>query len=333
MFCNTTEDIQFRLEQDRAIFIGNVLLHIICCSGVPSNVLCFFILSRPHMQSSINCCLQFLAVYDCLFLSAWFVVMHTPGNRYVYIFHCITIACSIYTTLEVSAERFIAVCYPFAAKSFLSYKKTVFCNMLIIVFGVCINIPRLFLPDQYLGEGTDSVLHYHKRSCSELVPYFSDKPEAGFDFVKCFIWMEVIVGLCIPHTAIVAMNACIYRTVRKAESVRREMTQLQQKEINLYKSVMAVVIVFFICWTPMLIFKITSSFSILSRRMFFILYATSHPFLSLNSAANVIIYSALRKDFRKTFRDTFCSRRAQSGVNDVTIVTVMQKEKDQVDFL
>lgn len=120
-------------------WIGGIFLNIVGFIGIFGNVLSMVILSRPQMRSSINYLLIGLARCDTVLILTAMLLFGFRGiypytgylfwyYNYVYprivmCFYPIATSAqtaSIYLTLMVSLERYVAVCHPLRAVSPLS---------------------------------------------------------------------------------------------------------------------------------------------------------------------------------------------------------------------
>lgn len=118
-------------------WIGGIFLNVVGFIGIFGNVLSMVILSRPQMRSSINYLLIGLARCDTVLIITAMLLFGFRGiypytgcmfwyYNYVYprivtwFYPVATSAqtASIYLTLMVSLERYVAVCHPLRAVSF-----------------------------------------------------------------------------------------------------------------------------------------------------------------------------------------------------------------------
>lgn len=322
MAANLSEELNRTLYIAGKSLVPNlrVPIYSLCAFGVPANVLCFLVLSRHGMRSSsMNCYLQFLSVYDCLFLFSWFFSLNGIGYPFIYYFTCITIAGSLFTTIGVSLERFIAVCFPLKARTWLSYKRTLLHNIFIVFTAVCFSIPRFFVKEEYSYGNIEIIVYYTQKFGPQFFPDFVGNPD--FAYEKNFVLVRA-AGLCVMQILVAFFNVCIYISVRKAQRLRREISQSQMKEVNLAKTVLGVVAVYLFCWTPLTFFKVACYWGITSRSVFYFLLNSNYVLSCLNSASNVIIFSLVRKDFRTAVVDmcSFKTKIPEVGSDQTTEV-------------
>ena len=115
------------------------------------------------MRSSINCCLVGLATFDCILLTTSLVmfgltsVAEYTGALELYrkeIFPWVTLVSyplglmaqtgSVYLTVTVTVERYVAVCLPLRARSLCTYGRAKLYVIGVALFSVLYNVPRLF---------------------------------------------------------------------------------------------------------------------------------------------------------------------------------------------
>lgn len=109
--------------------ISNIILPIVCLCGIAGIVLTIIVLSQKHMSTSTNCYLVALSSADLAFLvllttSLLEEPVHSEhsGRQYLElyitfasIFMKITLMASIWLTVVLALERYLAICRPFLA--------------------------------------------------------------------------------------------------------------------------------------------------------------------------------------------------------------------------
>ncbi|KAL4705383.1 hypothetical protein ACJJTC_000155 [Scirpophaga incertulas] len=246
-------------ESDKAYrFVVNaVLLNGIGAAGLLGNALSVLVLSRPQMRSSVNCLLVGLAACDTvliltsvLLFGLTAVYPYTGRLRYYYYHVCPHLTpyaypvanaaqtMSVYLTLIVTVERWVAVCHPFRAKALCTSSRARLYVFGAAAFAAIYNFPKFFEAETY--ESTDA---------GETV--YCVRPNAAFRteaYVAVYIhWMYLIVMYIVPFTALAVLNACIVRQVRRAQAERARLSRVQRREISLATMLLVVVLVFFLC--------------------------------------------------------------------------------------
>jgi hypothetical protein len=296
---------------------NGVLLNLIGFFGVLGNILSMIILSRPQMRSSINYLLIGLARCDTILIITSMLLFgipaifpHTGFLRYyyfrllpdisavVYPLAMIVQTASVYLTLTVTLERYVAVCHPLRARALCTYGRARIYVIVILLFSVCYNVPRFF--EVQLQKHTDDELDYgYCIQASDL--------RADVTYIYIYIhWLYLIFIYFIPFFGLMFFNAMIYRQVRKANRERQRLSRTEKREIGLATMLFCVVIVFLCCNILALLINIIEAFS---GEIYDFLVKTSNLFVTINSSVNFIIYVTFGEKFKRIFLLLFCKRR------------------------
>lgn len=297
--------------------VNGVLLNGIGAAGLLGNALSVLVLSRPQMRSSINCLLVGLAACDTvliltsvLLFGLTAVYPYTGRLRYYYYHVCPNITpyaypianaaqtMSVYLTLIVTVERWVAVCHPFRAKALCTSSRARLYVFGTATFAVAYNFPKFFEAEVY--ESSDA---------GEAV--YCVKPNEDFrseSYVAVYIhWMYLIVMYIVPFSALAALNACIVKQVRRAQAERARLSRVQRREIGLATMLLVVVLVFFLC---NLLPLVTNSFELFFENQLEKLdplVKTSNLLVTINSSVNFVIYVIFGEKFKRVFLKMFCS--------------------------
>lgn len=288
-----------------------VILYILCTAGMIGNVLSLIVLFNMKMKSSISICLKFLAGFDTLLLTCILVETAVPdaqGMRWIHSLTWITWTGSIGATVGVTVERYIAVCHPLRAKYLCSNQRTLIFNLAIVFFSICFNIPRICLIPEiaWKGGSTEFSLYLYRRFGKKSIQYLPPWFFRSKLYIEiCYVWMDIAV-ITVPLIFLTALYVSIYLSAKKARRIRREMSQHHEVEINLSVLIFGIILIFLICYTPPLIFKISSCSGFVPLELHLEISFFCDILAATNSAINFIIYCVLTKEFRKTFLNTFC---------------------------
>jgi 7 transmembrane receptor (rhodopsin family) len=265
------------------------------------------------MRSSINHLLIGLACSDLLVLITAIIFSGLPtvypytGRMISYNFYVmpfllfvafplaiIAQTTSIYMTLFVSLERYIAVCYPLKARSLCTKKHAKMCIIIIAIFSLVYNAIKFFEIQLVEGEDPDYGTFYCARANS-----LRRNPV----YINVYIhWMYLIVINVIPLSAITYFNLQIFIRVKKVNKMRYQLTQREMQDIKLTSMLFCVVVVFLICNAPAVLINIYES--LLTKLMIDDrLVKISNFLITLSSSVNFIIYVVLVKKFRLVFVD------------------------------
>lgn len=340
---NITEEMKDYSESNIIAFktAHDVIVFAMCGLGIPANMVSFSVLSRKQIKSPISCCLQFLAFFDTLVLCFYTVLTIVINVQpWVLFFQYAALQASVWTTLLVSLERFIAVCYPLKARTLCTYRRTVIFNIITVILSVSMNIPRIFLTEN--NKANENISYFlflntrfelQRNMLKKIGLYLTDWEMC---IAKCYSWIEFTAVYFMPMLAIAYFNISIYKAVKKAEKSRQRMSQSQQKEINIAKTVLGVVVVFFITGFPWLVIKLVIHYGLVSLLQYVKLLWMFNPLIVSNSAANFVIYFGLNRDFRtallatlKNFRETMLAflKDFRNGRNDMPDIYIIEATK------
>ncbi|XP_013187988.2 FMRFamide receptor [Amyelois transitella] len=305
--------------------VHGVLLNAIGAGGLLGNALSALVLSRPQMRSSVNCLLVGLAACDTvliltsvLLFGLTAVYPYTGHLRYYYYHVCPHITpyaypianaaqtMSVYLTLIVTIERWVAVCHPFRAKALCTSSRARWYVLGTAAFALIYNAPKFFEAEVYPSMDNGEVVYCVR----------SDIDFRTESYVAIYIhWMYLIVMYIVPFSALAALNACIVRQVRRAQAERARLSRVQRREISLATMLLVVVLVFFLC---NLLPLVTNSFELFVTNSFELflenelekldpLVKTSNLMVTINSSVNFVIYVIFGEKFQRVFLKMFCA--------------------------
>ncbi|CAO1411743.1 unnamed protein product [Diamesa serratosioi] len=307
-------------ESDFSLFefwINGILLNLVGLLGILGNILSMIILSRPQMRSGINYLLIGLARCDTVLILTSILLFGIPTIypytgylRFYYLrlfpqisFVVYPIAmsaqtASVYLTLTITLERYVAVCHPLRARALCTYGRARIYVIVIILFSICYNIPR-FLEVRLSRYPDDEFGYVYCIAATDL--------RFHPDYVKIYIhWLYMIFIYFIPFSSITFFNTMIYRQVRKANRERQRLSRTEKREIGLATMLFCVVIVFLCCNILALVSNVLEAFyEIIEDR----LVKVSNLLVTINSSVNFVIYVTFGEKFRRIFIMLFCKRR------------------------
>lgn len=215
-------------ENDNILFnfiTYGILLNVIGIFGIFGNIISMIILSRPQMKSSINYLLIGLARCDTVLIITSMLLFGLPSiysaTGYLYIYYyrvypliapvvfpiaMISQTVSVYLTLIVTLERFVAVCHPLQARSLCTCGRARLYVIFVIIFSVLYNITRF-----WEVEVRECIHNYHEVLIYRVYP--SALRNNGY-YIKIYIhWMYLIFMYFIPFGFLSVLNTAIYRQV------------------------------------------------------------------------------------------------------------------------
>ncbi|XP_055607472.1 FMRFamide receptor-like [Uranotaenia lowii] len=307
-------------DYDTTVFefwIGGVVMNIIALLGILGNILSMVILSRPQMRSSINYLLIGLARCDTIviltsmllfglpaiypytgYLFYYYYVIHPVISPVVFPLAMTAQTASVYLTLTVTLERYVAVCHPLRARALCTYGRARIYVIVILIFSLLYNMPRFW-------EVTVSPIDHPDYAGAYCVSASSLRTHSLY--IKVYVhWMYTVFIYLLPFSAISFFNIMIYRQVRKANRERQRLSRSEKREIGLATMLICVVIVFLMCNLPAMVTNIMEA---VYDDINDYLVKTSNLLVTINSSVNFIIYVIFGEKFKRIFLLLFCKSR------------------------
>lgn len=203
-----------------------VLFTIIGVFGILGNVISTIVLSQPQMKSSINFLLIGIIASDNLLIIFLILMYGLPSfdwgtdYRFNYVYHVrptiapiaypaakIAHTASVYLTLVVTLERFVAVCYPLQARSLCTYSRVLLYMTGMIVFSILYNITRFW------EVAVEQCMHPHCKVLVYRIRFGVLRNNTVYAKVY-MLWMYFVFMYGLPFAALVYFNLRIYLQVR-----------------------------------------------------------------------------------------------------------------------
>ena len=299
----------------------HILLPIICLIGIVGIILTVIVLSRKSMSTSTNCYLTSLAITDLCFLVFMGIKVFEIGlsreghylymtiGNYIHIFLDIFLLASVWLTVMLGVERYIAICHPLRAMSICTVKRARFIIVAIFMLSTACRVPNFF---RY------RIITFSDECLDKEVVYY-EFTELGKDqtFRKVYAW-TFNCWLCavLPFSTLLFLNGCLIREIHRSTNYLRYhlaidsnvQTIITSEEVKITMMLISVIIVFFICQAPYVILAAVKS--ILMDQLFahfHILTYITVLLLALRSSFNFVLYCWFSEKFWYTFKRTFCT--------------------------
>lgn len=199
---------------------------------------------------------------------------------------------SVVSLIGVAFERYFAVLYPHDENRRISKKKLKFIIPACWLFSICWNLP-LFLLVKY-----DANLDF----CYE------DWPPGWYMNAYSLGWL-IMIGILPVTIMSVLYSRVVYQLwVRKSQPVDLPQLAVVRSRKRVTKMVLSVTVVCAVCWLPNLIAYVLDFYGLNSHGD--VVHTTTVVLVSLNSAANPIIYCFQSKDFRRHIKALWLSPRS-----------------------
>ncbi|XP_064632503.1 FMRFamide receptor-like [Lineus longissimus] len=312
--------------------VGIYATGLLCGFGILGNILSFIVLGKDNKRLPLFLILRALAVSDSILL-ATVLFMQVMANCYEFtgafrrlylirgylvmsVWPCIMMAqmSSVWLTVLVSIERWIAVCHPLRAGTMCTLKRAHLSVLGVMVFSIFYNIPRFI---EYKLVATPRTTHSEDSNKSYDETFWNnEKSNLGSNDIYRYLYCATLYFLIIfliPLVMITILNVRLVYTIKTAKRQWGNMTKRIKKEHKITVIPVCIVVVFYICATPALLAMVLDSVFLGKPFLDSLEYQTyiviSNMLVTLNSAVNFIIYCMLGKKFRQILWGMLCPRR------------------------
>eukprot|EP00092_Neocalanus_flemingeri_P036969 GFUD01040248.1.p1 GENE.GFUD01040248.1~~GFUD01040248.1.p1 ORF type:complete len:384 (+),score=91.46 GFUD01040248.1:150-1301(+) len=319
--------------EDDYVLLGNIDMLVggygtigLATLGVCANILAISVFCKKSFKSNFNNLLIALAVFDLLFLVVCITesvrrtfedadansssfsgfatqVHHHLFPYFLYPLHNILLTCSIFMTISISIERYLAIFHPLVYRN-RSYSWNLSCHILpVLALSVIINIPKFFES----GVVYDTISGNSKIGITELrydrnyVIYYQN-------------WFRFLVLGLVPMLLLIFLNLRVFMAINSRKSSSKEMT---------YSTILLLIVaIFILCHLPRvaLNFHEVLEFEQIDQcgppvwSLIFSVFSNS-LLPAINSTINFFIYFLAGKKFRKSLLNlVFCQDDRQDTV-------------------
>lgn len=212
-------------EKFFAFIMNGILLNVVGFFGIFGNIISMIILSRPQMKSSINYLLIGLARCDTVLILTSMLLFGLPaiypysGYLFTYYYNVyphmapvlfplalIVQTASVYLTLTVTLERFVAVCHPLRARSLCTYGRARAYVLVIIIFSILYNLPRFWEVSHHSN--------YDDRLNTTIYCVVASALRQDSVYIAVYIhWLYLVFLYFLPFISLAILNLAIYRQV------------------------------------------------------------------------------------------------------------------------
>ncbi|XP_028134502.1 QRFP-like peptide receptor [Diabrotica virgifera virgifera] len=322
--------------------------------GLTGNILIIFTTFRyRRMKSVTNVFLSSLASSDLILIIVCIPVKVAKLFSYtwemgavvckgIHYMQYVSAICSVLTLTAISIERYYAIVHPMKAKYVCTISQAKKIILVIWILAIFLGAPTL-KAQNHLPVGKRNESNYCVRGWNDnpemhkfhelymfvlilVVPFFIMAFSYGlicWEISKVMERRSAMTGeLNRTSEKHICQNAKLIETlhmnsVKRAKNARDDTTMVKQVICML----VTVVVLFAICWTPMLIDNVLTAYGVLPFMKFGTLKYMSNAFSLMayfNSCINPIIYGFMSKSFRESFVQALCLKYERRRMHERT---------------
>ena len=298
-----------------------------CVFGLCGNTISFLVLQWEKQNYAATFLLQTMAVADNIFLlmsgssliiSAILPMMqldNTPLMAYmqVYIWPLVYITqmWTVWITVLIALNRFIAICRPFQAQLLCTLSRVRLQVALTAIATIVYNIPRFL--EHRIVHITDAMTNVTQIAANETL--MKQNLHYNIIYENLLYCLFVFLG---PLIVLIYLNISL---ARELYAIRQRLLQRSlprgsdSEEHNLTLVMMVIVLVFIICQTPafgnqLLYYWVDYT----CGQPYFYYFHISNLLVQANSCFNFVVYCAFRKQFRARLHAFCCKHPALAHV-------------------
>lgn len=294
-----------------------VILGAMCTFGLIGNTLSFLVLEWEKRSHVATFLLRVLALVDNFYLlttgsSSIFSAMmlflgHTDNVVQPYImvlvWPLVYIAqmATVWMTLLIAFNRYVAICRPFQAQMLCTMNKTRIQLACLGAFILLYNIPRFCEYEIVTETINNETFSYGSETALKTNKYYNIIYE---NILYCLF---IFLG---PLLVLIFFNTCLIReliAVRQRMIKRNLPVSADEEENSLTLVMIVIILVFLFCQTPAFLNQMLSLMSLPYEcgKAYFYFYQISNLVASGNSCLNFVVYCVFRKQFRQRL-SAFC---------------------------
>lgn len=286
---------------------------VVCAVGLSGNALVIYVILRyAKMKTVTNIYILNLAVADVLFMmSLPFIAMqlalvHWPFGaalcRLVMTVDSLNQFTSIFCLMVMSIDRYLAVVHPIKSTKWRKPRMAKTINLAVWGVSLLVNMPIVIYSGLITKPG----------GCFCTIVW----PEPQEVYYTVFMFYTFILGFFMPLLVICLCYLLIIIKV-KSSGLRVGSSKRKRSEKKVTRMVSIVVAVFVLCWLPFYVFNVTSVTGTIDttpilRSTFAFVVVLGYA----NSCANPILYAFLSDNFKKSFQNVLCLKKA-GGLDEI----------------
>ena len=322
------------------LVIKRIVLPFICTVGVSGIFLTLIVLSRRNMRTSTNCYLMALSSADMMFLLILATslldhqfVPHSPSFylfiiyiTYAAIFMQIFLLASIWLTVLLALERYVAICKPFLAERLCSVGKARAAIILVYILAFICRLSHFW---------EEQVHSFYDPTKNTTIYYISGSDlSTNEHYIQWQPWIvDSIISSILPFIMLVLLNTRLIWEVRKSSKYLRShqllppvhstsssaqnsasnssSSSVQREELQVTIMLISVIMVFLLCQLPYVFYTAVQSTvnKYTWQPHYLLLRFVTIMLLALKSAINFVLYCCFSEKFRNALRRVLCLDR------------------------
>ena len=308
------------------LIMGMWLPGAICLLGLFGNALSLLVLARDKTGAVTFISLRALAASDLLLLGGALcqqvvpLMCATSSNQdafcrnqgyirvYTWPIICIAQMCSIWMTVLISSERYVAICYPLRASHVCSAGRIRKMVVVIYLVSALFNIPKFFefRPVTELSEANVTFVVVGSTALRQNLLY-RYLYNTGFHFIIIF---------ALPMITLTVLNTRIVKEIKKARKVWACLHRKRKLEFKATVLPLVIVLVYFVCGTQSLIAFVLDAVFVKFHLWLQIYTAVVNLLVIINSAVHFILLYAFGGKFRKMLAQLFACEADDTAPNN-----------------
>jgi hypothetical protein len=300
-------------------FTYHVCLPVICVVGILAIILTIIVLNRKSMWTSTNCYLTALAIADLIFLT--FLATRILDKKFEHrvfaiYFHyaeiiintCLIV--SVWLTVVLGIERYIAICQPLHATMICTVRRARIVTVLIFILAFACRAPALF---------EKTIVMYTDEDNNTLLELKVNPMTDNDHYLAAYAWIvDFFITAVLPFVLLSVLNIRLIYEVRKSTLYMKrhlipihDMRNLvKREEMKITVMLIAIIVVFFLLQASYVtcnaIYALPSIWYLQRTCTFQVFRIVAIILIAVKTAVNFALYCWFSERFWTTFKKIFC---------------------------
>ena len=306
-----------------AFIVCTIIIGLLCIFGAIGNITAFAVFWKDNIKTSSSFLFQGLSFIDTVLLVTVFpiyclepIVEYTGYFQgfyhirpfvlvYMYPMAMTAQTITIWVTVLVAVNRYIAVCKPYSASRLCTVIQARKQMALVIFLCIVYNIPRF--TEAKLITVTNEL------NQTEIRPVYIGLGQSQLYLIIYNNAMYMIFLLILPLILLTILNVRLIRALNALRQKRQQMQSArQQQDNNVTFVLIIVVLVFTICQAPALVnqilWNVLSDEARLCGHFQYYYQRISNTLVVFNSSVNFLIYFLFNTRFRQVLVQCVCQK-------------------------